>query len=223
MTAVPDRRAVLRGVGLLVIIMLAGCGLGAATSQGTSSHPVYEGTKLEGPAPDFRLMDQQGATVTLSDFRGQIVVLTFMDTKCDETCPLTAFELRTAHQLLGNSKEEVVFLGVNVNRNFNRPEDAAAFTVRENLDEIPNWHFLTGAPEQLEQVRAAYFIQVIPPTEPDEEDFDHTPGVFIIDQDGNWRWYISTPLLEEGLVSPWTGPRLGEILAGRIRELLPAQ
>jgi protein SCO1/2 len=207
--------------GFLAIIMLAGCGVGADASYGISSNPVYEGTKLEGPAPGFRLVDQKGTSVALSDFRGQVVVLTFMDTRCDETCPLTAFELRNAYQSLGNAGKEVVFLGVNVNRNFNKPEDAAAFTSQERLEEIPTWHFLTGTPEQLERVWAAYSIQVIPPKEPDEEDFDHTPGVFIIDQNGNKRWYISTPLLEEGLVSPWTGPRLGEILAMRIRELLP--
>jgi cytochrome oxidase Cu insertion factor (SCO1/SenC/PrrC family) len=117
-------------------------------------------------------------------------------------------------------KEEVVFLGVNVNKNFNQPEDAAAFTAQHSLEEIPTWHFLTGDPEQLEPVWKAYSIEVRPPEEPEEEDFEHTPGVYIIDQDGNLSWYISTPLLDEGLVGSWTGPRLGEFLANRIGGIL---
>jgi hypothetical protein len=62
--------------------------------------------------------------------------------------------------------------------------------------------------------------EVRPSEEPGEEDFEHTPGVYIIGRDGHLRWYVSTPLLEEGLVSTWTGPRLGEILAKRVKELL---
>ena len=70
---------------------LAGCGADADTSYGTSSNPVYEGTKLEGPAPDFRLVDQKGASVALSDFQSKVVVLAFMDTRCDETLPSDCF------------------------------------------------------------------------------------------------------------------------------------
>jgi protein SCO1/2 len=93
--------------------------------------------KLASPAPDFRLVDQKGTSMALSDFRGQVVVLTFMDTRCDETCLPSASELRHAYQSLDNAGKEVVFLGVNVNRNFNKPKDAAAFTNQERLESIP--------------------------------------------------------------------------------------
>jgi cytochrome oxidase Cu insertion factor (SCO1/SenC/PrrC family) len=50
----------------------------------------YEGTELSGKAPDFRLMDQHGDLVSLSDFKGKVVVLTFFDSQCQDVCPLTA-------------------------------------------------------------------------------------------------------------------------------------
>ena len=220
MSVVSNRSVFVGAIGILAIIMLAGCSAGDDAPPDNSSSIVYQGTKLEGPAPDFQLMDHRGKSVALSDSHGKVVVLAFMDSRCDETCPLTAFELRTAYQLLGDGAEQVVFLGVNVNRNFNRPEDAAAFTAQHRLEEITTWHFLTGDPEELEPVWVAYFIEVRPPEGPDEEDFEHTPGVYIIDRDGNLRWYVSTPLLQEGLIAEWTGPRLGEILARRVKELL---
>jgi cytochrome oxidase Cu insertion factor (SCO1/SenC/PrrC family) len=220
MAVVPNGNSLIVLLGLIAVLVLTGCSAGADTSYNSSPSTVYEGTKLEGAAPDFRLVDHQGKSVALSDFRGKVVVLAFMDTRCDETCPLTAFELRTAYNSLGNIQEDVIFLGVNVNSNFNRPEDAAAFTAQHRLDEIATWHFLTGDPEDLEPVWEAYSIEVRPPEEPDEEDFEHTPGVYIIDRDGNLRWYVSTPLEEEGLVSPWNGPRLGEIMAKRVVEIL---
>jgi cytochrome oxidase Cu insertion factor (SCO1/SenC/PrrC family) len=147
-------------LGVIAVLALAGCSSGADASHDSSSSTVYQGTKLEGPAPDFRLVDHQGAHVALSDFRGKVVVLAFMDSRCDETCPLTAYELRTAYNSLGNNQEDVVFLGANVNKNFNKPEDAAAFTVQHRLGEIPTWHFLSGDPEELEPVWEAYSIEV---------------------------------------------------------------
>jgi protein SCO1 len=137
MTAASYRSVLIALMGILAIIMLAGCGVGADASYDTSSNLVYEGTKLTSPAPDFRLVDQKGTSMALSDFRGQVVVLTFMDTRCDETCLPSASELRHAYQSLDNAGKEVVFLGVNVNRNFNKPKDAAAFTNQERLESIP--------------------------------------------------------------------------------------
>lgn len=62
--------------------------------------PSYEGTELSGEAPDFQLTDQNGSVVNLSDFRGKVVVLTFMDSKCQDTCPLTAAHFREAYRQL---------------------------------------------------------------------------------------------------------------------------
>src|SRR5258708_24985153 len=41
-------------------------------------------------APDFKLTDQFGHSVTLSSLRGHEVVLAFIDSRCKSLCPLTA-------------------------------------------------------------------------------------------------------------------------------------
>jgi cytochrome oxidase Cu insertion factor (SCO1/SenC/PrrC family) len=70
----------------------------------------YEGTELTGEAPDFQLTDQNGSLVSLSDFRGEVVVLTFMDSKCTDTCPLTAADFREAYRQLNQDEAtEVTF------------------------------------------------------------------------------------------------------------------
>src|SRR5688500_3063849 len=77
---------------------------------------AYQGTELSGNAPDFQLTDQNSSTVRLSDFRGKVIVLTFMDSKCTDTCPLTAAHFREVYSHLDqNESDQVVFLGVNVN------------------------------------------------------------------------------------------------------------
>jgi cytochrome oxidase Cu insertion factor (SCO1/SenC/PrrC family) len=40
--------------------------------------------------PQFALRDETGRTVAAADLRGRIVVLTFLDTDCTESCPIIA-------------------------------------------------------------------------------------------------------------------------------------
>lgn len=76
-------------IGLIVaLVVMAGAAIYFFVSSGNSQS--YEGTELSGEAPNFQLTDQNGSPVNLSDFRGNVVVLTFMDSKCQDTCPLTA-------------------------------------------------------------------------------------------------------------------------------------
>jgi len=196
---------------LLISLTLSGC----ANQPGSLESGEYGGTVLDSAAADFQLTDQSGARVSLSDFAGQVVVLTFFDSQCEDVCPLTAVHLRATYQQFSDQANAVVFLGVNVNLEANRPEDVMATTKKWHLDEIPNWHFLTGSGQELEPVWKAYDVAVLPQ---EGGEILHTPGVFLIDQNGQERWYISTPFDESGTPS-WTAP-LSELLVKRIQEVL---
>ena len=112
----------------LLTLLLAGCQGGSEASRGFSPNSSYEGTPLDGPAPDFRLVDQSGVSLALSDFRGQVVVLAFLDPKCTDSCPLTANEFRLTHRALGADAARVAFLAVNVNPTANSIVEVAAAT-----------------------------------------------------------------------------------------------
>jgi len=49
-------------------------------------------------APDFTLVNQDGATVRLGQFRGRLVLLSFLYTHCVDVCPLTTAKLATVQQ-----------------------------------------------------------------------------------------------------------------------------
>ena len=177
----------------------------------------YEGTELDGDAPDFGLIDQNGTFVRLSDFRGKVVVLTFMDSRCKDTCPITGAHFRKAYgQLSENEASQVVFIGVNVNVQANTVADVLATTRAWRLDEIPNWHFLTGSGEELEPVWNDYKISTLP--SPEGTSIMHTPGTFLIDASGRKRWYVSTSFSDAD--DPGSAPQLNELLVQHIRELL---
>ena len=182
-----------------------------------SANQPYEGTELDGIAPDFRLMDQNGTFVSLSDFRGKVVVLTFMDSQCKDTCPITGAHFRKAYkQLSENEASQVVFLGVNVNVKANAVADVLETTHAWHMDQIPSWHFLTGEAEALEPIWKDYDITVEPL--PDGSGIMHTPGTFLINLSGQKRWYVST-IYSEGENTEQVVP-LSELLVKYIREIL---
>lgn len=196
--------------------MLAAISSGCGRESSSASDP-YLGTVLSRPAPDFRLIDQTGAVLALSDFQGQVVALTFFDSQCKDVCPLTGAQLRTTYVELEGLSTTVAFMAVNVNLQAAEVVDVAEATRKWRLDTIVGWHFFTGGPGELQPVWQAYHIAVYRPPEETTELW-HTPGVFLIDRKGDLRWYVSTPFDEEG-VAQWTAP-LSDILGMHIRELL---
>jgi len=202
------------------ILAVAGFVLAACTERLPAAEvsDPYVGTALEGTAGDFELTDQTGTRQRLSQFRGNVIVLTFFDSRCTDVCPLTAIELKRTYEMLTPQEAgSVEFLAVNVNTEASSVEVITAATKKWRLDEIHSFHFLTGAEVELRPIWDVYHITVYrPPDQADE--LLHTPGAFLIDQVGELRWYVSTPFNESGQAE-WTAP-LSELLIEHIQSLL---
>lgn len=197
----------------LSLLLIAGAGSYFFSQE--ESQP-YQGTELSGIAPDFRLIDQNGDLISLSDFRGRIIVLTFMDGQCKDICPLTSVQLIQTFKSLDQSEaDRVIFLGVNVNIDANKVTDMSLATKKWRLRQIPNWHFLTGSAKDLALIWSEYEIAVNPHP---SSGIMHTPGVFLIDPTGQKRWYISTPFSVEG--NSQTTLPLNELLVNHLRNIL---
>ena len=67
------------------------------------------------PAPEFSLTSQDGGQVTLADFRGKVVAVTFIYTLCTATCPvLTPMMSFVQDQLGPNFGTKIVFVSITV-------------------------------------------------------------------------------------------------------------
>ena len=65
-------------IWLLVILLIGISGIVYLFLARQQNSSVYEGTELTEEASDFQLTDQNNSSVNLSDFRGKVVVLTFL-------------------------------------------------------------------------------------------------------------------------------------------------
>ncbi len=141
-------------------------------------------------APAFVLTDQFGRTVSLRSFRGDVVVMEFMDSRCIDICPIVSQEFVDAFHSLGATSSRVVFLGINVNKYHAKVADVAAFSREHQLDTIPSWHFFTGSPASLPPIWKSYGESVVAPSP--NADVIHSSLIYFIDPQGRER-YIAHP------------------------------
>ncbi len=140
---------------------------------------------VNGPAPQFHLVDQHGTPVSLSDLRGYTVALTFLDPVCTSDCPIIAQEFRAASQLLGSTAQHVRFVAIDANPEYYSVAVIEAFDRQEGLSSQPNWLFLTGPRATLEQVWDHYGVAAV--TAPAGGMVAHTDVAYVIDDHGSTR------------------------------------
>src|SRR5437870_1660351 len=116
-----------------------------------SSQASLQGTDLGStPAPNFHLTDQSGRPISLSQFKGEPVVLTFLYTHCHDVCPLIAEKLHKVMQNLGSDAQRVGILAVSTDPRGDTPEAAQSFSKIHKMEGY--WHFLIGTHEELAPV-----------------------------------------------------------------------
>jgi protein SCO1/2 len=104
--------------------------------------------------PDFTLIDQTGRRVTLSEFRGRIVALTFFYT----TCPLPNYCLRLSNnfarlqkRFAGRLGKDLELLSITFDPVNDQPDVLARYASTWKVDPS-SWHFLTGPPPAVKAV-----------------------------------------------------------------------
>jgi len=136
-------------------------------------------------APNFHLVDQRGQATTLSAFRGKVVVWSLNDDRCTDLCRLFAEDVVAADRDLGKASADVEFVSVNANPYYPTPADVRAWSVQNDLEDLPNWTYVTGSPAQLRATWAAYHVTVL--LDPKDRTVQHDATVEYISPTGRLR------------------------------------
>jgi protein SCO1/2 len=151
-------------------------------SSGAVSPPsLFEGaTRPEIPPTDFALRDQDGDVVQLSKLRGTVVVLTPLYTHCEESCPLTAQQVRGAlDDLSGDERKGVRAFALSVDPVNDTPDAARRFLVDRRVSGYLDW--LLGARSDLQPVWRDFGFA------PQTKEQEHNSHVVVIDKRGRQR------------------------------------
>jgi protein SCO1 len=141
-------------------------------------------------APDFTLHDDGARAWTLSQQRGNVVLLTFGFTHCTDTCPATLAKLEHLTEGLGDSANQVEIAFVTVDPQRDTPAVMHRFLARFAQDGGGRLVGLTGTPAQIAGVERAYHVwsQKVPGRHT-RGDYDeaHTAVIYVIDARGRIR------------------------------------
>lgn len=180
------------------VLVLAGCGSSGSSgsSSGNAPNPggpkrVSANAKLEAPAeqtppapaPGFTLRDSLGKTVSLSQYRGKAVLLTFIYDHCPDVCPLIVSNLHNALARLGPEASKAQVIAVSVDPHGDTPKTVRSFLAQHEM--TGKMQYLLGSKKTLTPVWKKWGVQI--QASPDDREVGHSAFVYGITGSGKVR------------------------------------
>ncbi len=172
-------------IALLLSLLFLSAGLVAialtkklAAEGSADSTSEFAGARLPKgvPAPDFRLEDENGDPIAMRDFRGRPVIVTFLYSTCEDSCPGQAQQVKAALDELGH---DVPALAISVDPEQDTADSARRFNAEQRVGGRLRW--VLGSRAQLKKLWDGYFIQ------PQTKKLDHQARIVLIDRKGFQR------------------------------------
>mgnify|MGYP001599348314 FL=1 len=163
---------------LAVILLLPGC-----ISEDEEVPITYNGLNLEGSETyRFTLESADGDLWSLDEQKGKVVILVFMFTRCDNTCPVTSQNIKMAQDKLTEEElEKISIVSVTVDWRTDSPSKLQNWTEERGYD----WPHLTGSEDALKMVYDTYGVGPFEESDDSEEGYTvaHTSPTYILDSD----------------------------------------
>jgi protein SCO1/2 len=125
----------------------------------------------------FSLRDENGRRIDARALRGRVVAIMFVYSTCQDTCPVTAQQVRGAVSDVG--RNDVRGLAVSVDPAGDTPAHVRSFLLEQHIyGQIP---YLVGTRTRLERVWRAFGVQ------PQDLRREHAVSVVVLDRAGRQR------------------------------------
>jgi len=162
------------------IVLLA---LMAGSAQAHDA-PHDERLPTIGQAPDFTLVSQDNLQVSLHDFRGKVVAVSFIYTYCTDVCPMLTAHMASVQEKLGSAfGPKIAFVSITVDPERDTPDVLKEYSQSFGAD-LKGWSFLTGDPAVVHEVGRKYGVIA---KKAANGDVDHTLLTSLVDPNGMLR------------------------------------
>ena len=190
-----------RALLVILVVLLGAIAAILLISRGSAPSPAatVANSKFDGPtmppglrAHNFSLVDQYGRRVTLNQYRGRVVILTFIHSRCHDTCPFMVEQIKGALNLLPSEGRGIPAIGISVAPGEDTPANRKKFLAKHEMS--GRLEFLNGPLPAMRRVWHQYAIQPVTPK------IDHSTFVMLIDKRGIERiGYAADQLAPEDL------------------------
>lgn len=171
--------------GIALCLVLAACGERANTLP-PQSHS-FNGIDLSGVpwGRDFRLADTLGASHSIADYRGKVVLLYFGYLNCPDMCPTTLAQMAQVRARMGADRDRLQGLFITVDPQRDKPAALAQYVAAFD----PTFVGLRGDPASTAAAASEFkvFFKAQKPDPQGNYTVDHSGGVYVFDTRGRLR------------------------------------
>src|SRR5262245_48568816 len=169
---------------LIAITLAAGmviCPLGIKLARSADQSSGQSRLAIIRPAPEFKLSDQSGNELRMSQLRGKVVLVSFIFTTCNGSCPATTHRMSLVQRELRSrgllSNSQVHLLSITLDPTRDTPDVLRGYM--RMYDAAPDhWSFLCGPKSEVEQAVEAWGMWARPAP---NGQLDHPSRIFLVD------------------------------------------
>ena len=136
---------------------------------------------------NFSLINQNGKTITQSDYKDKIYVADFFFTTCQTICPIMTDHMVKIQKEILNDKE-VMLLSHSVTPKIDSVAQLKRYAIEKGVNDT-KWNLVTGDKKQIYELARKSYLAVKTDGNGDEYDMIHTENFMLIDKKRQIRGY----------------------------------
>lgn len=178
---------------LFIISFLTFLGLTSCNQVSKQQLPIYNPSDMDQrvidksmtgvtnhTVADFKLINQNGETITQDNYKGKIYITDFFFTRCTTICPIMTENIGKLQEVF-KTDDDIMFLSLSVT-----PEIDSIPVLRAYADEKgvidSKWNITTGEKKHIYELARKSYFAVLDKGDGGFQDFIHTTNFILVDK-----------------------------------------
>lgn len=136
-----------------------------------------------GEVPPFAFTDHLGSPATAELFAGHVTIVSFIFTRCESICPLTAMKMERIQEQTKDLGDRIKLVSFSIDPAYDTPARLAEYAARFKADPA-RWRYVTGPIEPMRALVEGPFMTsmlVVGKTASGAPDVAHSGHFFLVD------------------------------------------
>ncbi|CAM1350632.1 SCO family protein [Tenacibaculum insulae] len=134
---------------------------------------------------DFKLINQNGKTITNADYKDKIYIADFFFTRCQTICVVMAYNMNELQAHYKNDAD-IMFLSHSVTPVMDSVPQLKKYALEKGVID-GKWNVTTGDKKHIYELARKHYFAVLDEGDGGENDFVHTENFVLIDKKGQIR------------------------------------
>ena len=159
-----------------------------AKEPGKKTAEIYESGRVvifDENAPLIDLVNQEGKKVTNDDLKGKVVLVNFIYTHCEESCPIMMHKFMDIEkELKEHLGKDIQLVSITMDPERDTPEVLKKYAEKMKID-TSYWTFLTGEKATVDKILKGFNFFYV---KNEDGSFGHSNAIVGLTREGRWKY-----------------------------------